>query len=452
MKKTKKAQASSESKKELTAKKPSEKRGSSNLQSVKGMHDILASETIIYEKAYRTFRDLCEYYSFNPITTPILEPIELYQRTTGETSDIVEKEMFSLRTKGKDMLALRPEFTPGICRAYLEHGMNKWPQPVKLFSIGPLFRYQKPQAGRLRQFNQMDIEIISLENDPIYDVQSILIAFKTIEALRVKNLNIKINSIGCKNCRSQYRKHLTNYYGSHEKSLCLDCKRRAKQNVLRLLDCKVEKCQPIKQGAPVILDHFCNDCKGHFRSVLEHLDNLKLPYVLDHFLVRGLDYYTNTVFEIFSDSGNGEINFALAGGGRYDYLIESLGGKHTPAVGAAIGVESTIEAMRYYDVLPKQRASDKNVFFVHVGELAKKQSLSIIEELRKEKIAIVESLGKESLGAQLKQADKLQAPLALIFGQKEAYEEAIILRDMKSGAQETVPLSKIAGMIKRRLV
>jgi histidyl-tRNA synthetase len=421
-------------------------------QSVKGMHDLLSEGASLQEKIFKIGKDVLEFYNFSPIITPIVEPLGLFARTTGETTDIVEKQMFTVKTKSSEMLALRPEFTPGISRAYIEHSMSQMPHPVKLYTCGPLFRYEQPQAGRLRQFNQIDAEIFSTENDAIYDAQGIIAAYRILDELKIKNIVLEINTIGCKTCRPVYRKALVSYYKSKEKDLCADCKRRLPINPLRLLDCKQESCKPLKEGAPTTLDSICAPCKKHFKEVLEYLDNINIPYSLNNFLVRGLDYYSKTVFELSTQTGEGEehLGFALGGGGRYDYLVEELGGKSTAAFGFALGVERIIEVLRHRKILPSTRTKEK-VFLIHIGDMAKKRSLNLIETLREARIGVTESLGKESLGAQLRSADKAGAPLALIFGQKEAYEESIIIRDMKTGAQEMVPLVKLADMIKRKL-
>lgn len=425
---------------------------SRELQTVKGMHDVLPVDQPFWEKIQKALREIAEFYNFLPITTPIVESADLFNRTVGETSDVIEKEMFALKTKGDDLLVLRPEGTAGVARAYIQHGLSHLPHPLKLFYFGPFFRYEQPQAGRERQFHQVGFEIFSNENDPIYDAQTILLCYRLLEELKIKNIGIHINTIGCRVCRPNYRKQLISYYKPKEKELCGDCKRRLALNPLRLLDCKRPSCQPLKENAPTILDSLCSLCKNHFKSVLEHLEDLKLPYVLNRFLVRGFDYYTKTVFEFFTDSDPGEEPFrvALGGGGRYDYLIESLGGKPTPAVGAALGVTPILEILRRRAITFTPKAKEK-IFLVHIGDLAKRKSLTLIEELRKENIPVMELLGKESLGAQLRAADNITAPLALIFGQKEAYEESIIVRDMKTGAQETVPLNKVAALIKKRM-
>ena len=432
-------------------KKTSSSPKSKSVQSVRGMHDIVPADYPLWERAHKTFKDVTEFYNFAHITTPILESVDLYARTLGETSDVVEKEMYTIKTKGGDTLAMRPEGTAGITRAYIEHGMSHQPHPVRLAYFGPFFRHDKPQAGRLRQFNQAGFEIFSSENDPLYDAQTMLAAYRFIEGLKIKGVTAHINTIGCKTCRPNYRKALVSYYKPLEKKLCGDCRRRLPVNPLRLLDCKVPSCQPLKEQAPTTLDHLCSPCKVHFKELLEYLEDVKLPYSLNHFLVRGLDYYTKTVFEFTLDpvAGEEDLAFALGGGGRYDYLVEMLGGKSTPAVGAALGVERLLEVMKRRNLSIPARTKER-VFLIHIGDLAKKKSLSLIEALREGSVHVVESLGKESMAAQLRNADKLQVPFALIFGQKEAYEESVIIRDMKTGAQETVPLTKLVAAIKKR--
>ncbi len=421
-------------------------------QTVKGMHDVLPVDQPLWEKIQKELKEIAEFYNFLPITTPIVEYADLFNRAVGETSDVVEKEMFTLKTKGGDLLVLRPENTAGVARAYIQHGLSHLPHPLKLFYFGPFFRYEQPQAGRERQFHQIGFEIFSNENDPIYDAQVILICYRLLEELKIKNIGVHINTIGCRICRPNYRKQLVSYYRPKEKQLCGDCRRRLTTNPLRLLDCKRDSCQPLKADAPTILDSLCGLSKTHFKAVLEHLEDLKLSYVLNHYLVRGFDYYTKTVFEFFTDPVPGEEAFrvALGGGGRYDYLIETMGGKPTPAVGAALGVTPILEILKRRAITFVSKPKAK-IFLIHIGDLAKRKSLMLIEEMRKENIPIVELLGKESLTAQLRAADKITAPLALIFGQKEAYEESIIVRDMKTGAQETVPLAKVAALIKRRM-
>ena len=419
------------------------KKGKSTLSAPKGMHDHLPFEQPLWARVSRTIREVAEFYNFLRIDTPIVERRALFERSLGETAEVVEKQMFALRG-ADDGLTLRPEGTAPVARAYIEHGLSHLAQPLRLYYEGPMFRHESPQAGRLRQFHQAGFEILSSENDPLYDAQIIVAAFRILEDLKIKNTTILINSIGCRVCRPTFVRRLKDYYRG-KKNICGDCKRRLTQNPLRLLDCKNEECAAIKKEAPTPLDSLCAHCKGHFKEVIELLDDVGLPYALDHHLVRGLDYYTKTVFEITTE-GYGP---SLAGGGKSDYLVGILGGKETPAIGVALGLERIIEVIktRALAVVPKIKPK---IFLIHIGELARHRCLVLIEEFRTTGIGVLESLGKESLQAQLKAADKAASPFTLIMGQKEVYEESIIIRDMKTGAQETVPLKKIVTVIKKK--
>lgn len=412
-------------------------------QSPKGMHDILPVDWPLWDRVYKAAKDVADFYNFARIDTPILESADLFIRGVGETTDIVEKEMFVLRTKGGDKLALRPEFTSPVVRSYIENGLHRLPQPLKLYYLGPVFRHEKPQAGRYRQFNQLGFEILGGEGDPIYDSQAIILAYRFLEELKAKNLMVQVNSIGCRVCRPNYKKKLVEYYKKQD--ICKECQGRLEKNPLRLLDCKNEVCQPVKLGAPSILDSLCVACKKHFKEALEYLDEVSIPYTLNPYLVRGLDYYNRTVFEIFREGSD----LAIASGGRYDYLSEMLGGRATPATGVAAGLERIVEMLRA-DLNGQVSKVKPKIFLVHVGEVTKKRALLLVEEFRKANMPVMEALGKDSLSAQLERAAKMNSPFALILGQKEAYDGSIILRDMATGVQESIPLSKIIEEVKRR--
>ena len=414
------------------------------------MHDILPEDQQFFGRGYKEADEIAEFYGFQKIDTPIMEDAELFSRGIGLSTDIVEKQMFGLRTKGGDYLALRPEFTAGIARSYIEHGMFNMPQPLKLYSKGPLFRYEHPQAGRYRQFHQVDFEVFG-EESAVIDAQIIQIFYNFLKELKFKNLIIEVNSIGDSQCRPYYKKLLGNYLRSRENSLCADCRRRMRENPLRILDCKEEKCQPVKAQAPQIVDHLCEQCNAHFKSVLEFLDELELPYHLNPYLVRGLDYYTKTVFEIFEDTEEGRQS-ALAGGGRFDSLVKMLGGKDAPACGGAAGVERIIRAVKERaktdQIIP---AAEKKIFLAQLGELAKRKSLKLFEEFRKARISVAESFGRDSLKTQLRSADRLGSEYALILGQKEALDGTVIIRDMKTGHQETIKMEKVVNEMQKRL-
>jgi histidyl-tRNA synthetase len=418
------------------------------MQEPKGMHDILPSDAPYWDAVTKGASTLAAFYNFGHIETPILEYAKLYEKGTGFETDIVQKEMYTLKTRGGDLLALRPEYTPAIMRAFVQHGLNRLGLPQKLYYQGPVFRHDNPQAGRYRQFYQIGFEIIGGPNDPLYDAQVILIARHLLEEVKLKGIQIRINSIGCRVCRPLYKKQLQNYYKNHEKKLSPECQKRLKTNPLRLLDCKDKECEEFKAHAPNILDKLCASCNHHLKAVLEYLDEVQVEYTLDPLLVRGLDYYSKTVFEMFAEKA--EHIGALAGGGRYDYLMEMLGTRATPAVGFAAGMERIIEAMKLQDVkIPAKTV--KKVFVAHAGDLAKKKALKLVEELRVAGFSVSEALSKESLKAQLKSADKEHAPIALILGQKEVYEDSIIIRDLKMGLQETFPSAKMVEELKKKL-
>lgn len=431
-------------------------------QSLTGMHDILPNDQKYFQKIYNICENIARFYGFRKIDTPILEDADLFSRGVGVNTDIVQKEMYTVKTKGGDLYALRPEGTASVARSFIQHGMFNLPQPVKLWYWGPFFRAEKPQAGRYRQFNQFGFEVFG-EKNSVIDAQVIQIFYNIYKEIGFKNLVVEINSIGDSQCRPYYKKILVNYLRSKESSLCSDCKKRFRKNPLRVLDCKEEKCQTIKAQAPQILDHLCEECHNHFKEVLEFLDETGLPYQLNPYLVRGLDYYTKTVFEIMGESElisnkdndsdakeEKKRTLSLAGGGRFDGLIKLLGGEEIPAVGAAAGIERTILEMKAKKMKFSEIAKPK-IFLAQIGDMAKRKGLKIFEDFRKAKIFAAESFGKDSLKIQLAKANKLGVKYVLILGQKEVIEEVIIIRDMISGKQETVKIDKIVKEMKKRL-
>ncbi len=415
----------------------------------KGMHDILPRDWPWWKRVYDVAEDLAHFYNFGRIETPVLEQAELFHKGVGNATDVVDKEMYTLKTKGGDYLALRPEGTAPIVRAYVEHRLSKTNPFQKLWYREPMFRHERPQAGRFRQFHQIGFEVLGGVSDPLYDAQIMLIFWRLLSELKIKRPVLKINSIGCRICRPIYLKQLQAYYKSHEKEICKDCTERLTTNPLRVLDCKNPECQPIKAKAPNFFNKLCTTCSAHFSAVLEYLDELKIPYTLDNFLVRGLDYYSRTVFEMYVE-GVGEELKALPAGGRYDYLFEMLGNRPTPAVGAAVGVERLIGVMKAQEIiLPPKK--EKRVFVIHVGDRAKKKMLSVMEVLRDAGIPISEALSRESLSAQLKMANKEGMKVALILGQKEVFENSIIVRDLEGSTQDSVPMAKMLEEIKKKL-
>jgi len=432
-----------------TMEKTNEKETVRTFQSVKGMHDVLPADQPYWDRIVGAATEIARSYGFGRIEPPVLEFADLYNKTSGEGSDVVQKEMYTLRTKGGDFLALRPEYTPGIARAYLENALSRLGQPQKLFAIGPIFRHERPQLGRARQFTQIDFETLGGVNDPIYDAEIISIFWDLLGELKIKNTVLRMNSIGCRICRPIYKKQLINYYKNHEKELCEDCVERLKTNPLRLLDCKEEECVRLKEKAPNFLDKLCVTCSGHFKSVLEYLDEIAIPYELDNHLVRGLDYYSRTVFEMYAEGKEADIG-ALPAGGRYDYLMEMIGGSLTPAVGGACGVERLIAVLKAKEIEFAPKAG-RRVFLAHAGDLAKKKAFALLKDLRARGIMVSEALARESLSAQLKVADKENIQIALILGQKEIYENSVIVRDLRNGVQEAVLVERLPEEIKKRL-
>ena len=418
-------------------------------QTLTGMHDILPEDQRYFQKIYKVVENTANFYNFQKIDTPVVEETELFSKGIGLSTDIVEKQMYTFRTKGGDFVSLRPEWTAPVVRSYIEHGMRNLPQPIKLWYFGPCYRYERPQAGRFRQFHQFGFELLG-EKNPVRDSQIIQISFNILKELYFKNLIIEINSIGDSECRPPLKKVLTNYFKSHRDVLCPDCQRRLKENPLRILDCKKEKCQKIKAGAPQFIDHLCNECHNHFRQVLEYLDELDLPYNLNPYLVRGLDYYTKTVFEILEDTKEGRLQGSLMGGGRYDNLVKLLGRKEGAGCGVAAGIERIINLMKIQGI-KSPKPTEANVFLAQLGVLAKRKSLKLFEKFRKAKIKVAESFGKDSLKSQLRTADRLGIRYVLIFGQKEALEETITIKDMKTGTQKIIKLKDIVKEIQKRL-
>ena len=441
------------------------------IRTPKGMHDVTHLDIRYIEKIAEKAESLAEFYGFLPIETPHLEFADLFLRPLGETSEVVEKQMYTLRTKGGDYLALRPEGTAPIMRAYHENGMSSWPHPVKLYYKGSFFRHENPQKGRYREFRQFGLEALG-ESDSVIDAIIIKVLFLTLKELGFTNTIVHINSLGDKECRPIYKKELINYYKKKFNYLCKDCKRRLKENPLRLLDCKEAGCVELRPQAPKMIDHLCETCKNHFKGVLEFLDEGQIPYFLNHYLARGFDYYGRTVFEIFLETpADEEANekksdekqnkgdegaekpltaIALGGGGRYDELMTILGGKTLPAVGGALGLERIVHEMKRLNLPPKKITSPK-VFLIQIGPAAKKRSFRLMEELRAAGIPVGESLTRDNLKTQLNIAAKIDAKIALIIGQKEAMEGSAIMRNMHEGTQEIVQQNKLLEKIKSEL-
>ncbi len=418
------------------------------LQTLRGMRDILPDEQPYWGRVRRTLTHASQEYGFRRIDLPTVEFAHLYLRTVGEGTDIMDKEIYLFNTRGGDRVALRPEMTAGLCRAYIEHGMGVLPKPVKLFSVGPVFRYDRPQEGRYREHWQANFDMFG-ESDSILDAQTIQLAYRVVRQLGLKNIEFQVNSIGTPESRREYEKALVRYLEAQKNKLCQNCRERLMTNPMRVLDCKEDKCIQLTAHAPQSLDYLDQESRDHFKHLLEYLDELDLPYVINTRLVRGLDYYTRTVFEIRSTDTEGK-QYSLGGGGRYDRLIEGLGGEPTPAIGFGLGLDRIVIEMKRTQVKPYQEPKPR-VFLAQLGDMAKKKSLKMFSELEKNGILIAESFGRGSLKSQMRVANRLGAEVTIIIGQKEALDDTAIVKDMVSGTQETVTHERLMDAVKKIL-
>ena len=410
----------------------------------RGTADILPQDQTYWKYIEGSVASLCRLYGYQPLSTPIFEDAQLFARTVAGGTDIVDKEMYLFSDRSGQELALRAEGTAPVCRAYLEHGLFNSPHPVKLYYLGPAFRYERPQAGRYRQHHQFGFEAIG-DADPSLDAEVIEMSRQFFLSLGLSAISIQLNSIGCKLCQPQYVDILKGHYSGNEAHLCPDCKARLVKNPLRLLDCKKATCYNIAQDAPRITDYLCHECQTHFQSVQKYLDILSIPFQLNYRLVRGLDYYTRTVFEVQPQEEGAQS--ALGGGGRYDNLIEELGGNPTSAVGFATGIERIIINLKRQKIavppLPKPTA-----FVAHLGEVAKIEAVKIASELRKAGIAVVMATGDKSLKAQMRQANSLSSDYTIIIGEKEVNAQNVMLHDMRSSEEKLIPIDEIATALK----
>lgn len=421
-----------------------------SIGSLKGMGDRLGERYYQMQGMFEKAQEIAEYYGFKPIETPALERTEVFARGIGEGTDVVDKEMYSFSVKGSDSMTMRPEYTASIMRSYIEHGMGSEPQPIMLYAYGPLWRHENPQKGRLREFHQFDLEILGSEKS-IADALIIKTLHTILGEFGFDDLIVEINSMGDKDNRAAYLKALTTYYKKYINNMCEDCHERIKSNPLRLLDCKNEKCAPYKERSPQSISHLSADSRRHFSQVLEYLEELGINYRINHTLVRGLGYYSRTVFEIIKidrDENGNEREITITGGGRYDYLAKELGSKKdVPSVGTALGFERIMMFPECRQLSPRIIKTPK-IYFIQLGFEAKLKSLQIIEILRKAKIAVHQSVTKDSLGAQLSIAEKMNIPYTIIFGQKEALEGTVIVRNMSTHSQDTVKIEDLCDHVK----
>jgi histidyl-tRNA synthetase len=416
-------------------------------QAARGTTDILPAEQPYWRYVEKTIEDITRLYGYQRIDTPIFEDTSLFQRSTGEYTDIVQKEMYTFDDRGGNSLTLKPEGTPPVCRAYIQHGMSNLTQPVKLYYITPIFRYDRPQAGRYRQHYQFGYEAIG-DGDPALDAEVIDMAWQLYQSLGMTGITLQINSIGCKTCRPGYLAALKEYYAKYAGQLCNDCKTRLEKNPLRLLDCKQASCQKIADNAPKNADYLCQECQEHFDKVQKYLGIMNISFSLNHRLVRGLDYYTRTVFEIQPEEEGGQST--IGGGGRFDYLIEELGGKPTPAIGFATGIERIIINLKKQET-PVPTPSGLQALISYTGDDARQEAIKLASNLRRAGISAVTAAGGKSLKAQLRQANALGVNYTVIIGEDELKAGAATLREMASARQETVPFANLVERLKLSL-
>ncbi len=408
------------------------------LQIVKGMHDILPADMPKWHFVEKTYRSLVERYGYSEVRTPVLEPLELFVRGIGEATDIVEKEMYAFEDKGGALLALRPEGTASAIRAYIQHNVQAKQPQTKWYYLGPMFRRERPAKGRYRQFYQAGAELIGVDA-PAADAEIIDMAVQFIRGLGIDQVSVQLNSLGDATTRPAFKKALVTYFGQYTDDLCGDCQRRIDTNPLRLLDCKKERCGEIAKGAPSVLEFLSEEAKEHFDSLRRLLDLNQTPYNVVPTMVRGLDYYTRTIFEVQIPSEKLGAQAAVLGGGRYDNLIEQLGGRRAPAIGFSFGIERLLMLLEDNAVIPAPGL----VFVAGIGEGGVERSFDVSRRLRKRGIKVEISYANTSLKSQLKRAHRLGAAIAVIAGEDEAAREAVTIRNMKDSAQKEIPLADL---------
>ncbi|MCX5848730.1 MAG: histidine--tRNA ligase [Deltaproteobacteria bacterium] len=417
------------------------------ITAIRGFKDILPEDARRFWEVESIARKIFNSFGFREIRTPIMEKTELFKRSIGETTDIVEKEMYTFADRDNEYLTLRPEATASVIRAYIEHNMSASEQTTKLFTIGPMFRRERPQKGRFRQFNQINVELFG-EDKPQSDAEIIFMLMHFLTSAGLNNLELEINSLGCSACRPVFSRAVINFLKGREKNLCPDCQRRINTNPLRVFDCKVETCASIITDAPRIVDFLCSDCEGHFSQVQSFLKDVRISFAINPRMVRGLDYYTKTAFEVKTNALGAQN--AVAGGGRYNGLVSSLGGPEVPGIGFAVGFERLIAC------LPEEGKNNfkTDLFIAALGAQAQKLAFGLTNELRRVGISAEMDYADKSLKSQLKRADKLNSSFTLIFGDKEIAEKQVLLRNMLTKDQQTIPLDdllkSITNIIKER--
>lgn len=412
------------------------------MQTIRGFRDILPEHIALWQRVEREVAGLFESFGYREIRIPVLEKTELFARSIGETTDIVEKEMYTFEDRKKDKLTLRPEATASICRAYIQHKLYAVDPVRKFYMTGPMFRRERPQKGRYRQFYQIDVEVFGIGSAYI-DSELIFLLNELFKRLGLQGLSAHINSLGCPDCRPGFQQALLDFLGERREALCDNCRRRMEKNPLRILDCKVETCKQVLEGAPATVDHLCDDCDDHFKVVRASLEHQGVDFKVDHALVRGLDYYTRTAWEIQTTSLGAQS--AVAGGGRYDRLVEELGGPSTPAIGFAIGFDRLVEVMEQLEIRVEEPAPD--LFIVPLGEAALEKAYHWSCDLNRAGLRTETDFRGKSMKALMKRANKLAAGHVLIVGDDELAEGNAILRNMDTKEQKEIPINTLATEI-----
>jgi histidyl-tRNA synthetase len=413
----------------------------------KGTKDILPSESYSWQYVEEKIRQIARLYGYREIRTPIFEHTDLFVRSVGDTTDIVQKEMFTFEDKGKRSITLKPEGTAGVVRAYIEHSLYAEPQPIKVYYITPCFRHERPQAGRQRQFNQFGVEVFGGKEASL-DAEIISLAVKLFDSLAIKGLKVNLNSIGCPDCRGPYHEKIKEYLGDNINSLCKSCSDRYEKNPLRILDCKEEGCKALIAGIPLILDNLCDECKDHFDQVKAFLDAKGIDYQINPLIVRGLDYYTKTVFEIISDSLGAQST--VCGGGRYDGLVEECGGPKTPGIGFAIGLERLmmiLEAQKAIDIIEEPM----DIYIATIGDMARLKASDLISVLREKGIsADMDHVGR-SIKAQFKYAGKQGYKFVCTIGENELTTGDLRIKNMKEGKEDSIRIESLLDYLIKQL-
>lgn len=413
-------------------------------QAPRGTHDVLPVDSAAWQWIEEIEREVCKKHGIHEIRTPAFEHTELFLRGVGDTTDVVQKEMYTFLDKGERSITLKPEGTAGVVRAFIEHGLFNDPMPCKVFYVNcPVFRYEAPQSGRLREHHQFGVEVFGAPQ-PSMDAQIISIAMEIIGRIGLNKLSLNINSIGCPKCRPAYQQRLKEHFAPSLSHMCDSCKDRYERNPLRLIDCKEESCQPFKANAPRMIDCLCEDCQGHFDGLKTALELLDLPYQLDPGIVRGLDYYTRTVFEIIAHLDSGDIT--ACGGGRLDGLVETIGGPSTPAFGFGMGTERLLMAAVEQGIsLPASNIAD--VYIASFGEEARLEAFALAAKLRREGLCAESDQVGRSMKAQFKYAGKLKVPFVATLGPDEIAQGQVRLRDMGKGEEQLLPREELLGYL-----